>query len=114
MIEVKCLYCDDVGGLMATHRHLVEEHLEMVETQYDEEAGKMYYLVPCPFCGLTYRHPVKPRRRDPHFLEEFKAEIAMVAFDQLLYHFLQKHPTDAGADLTDLQIELDEDGFHDS
>ena len=33
MIEVKCLYCDDVGGLVATHRHLVEEHLEMVRSR---------------------------------------------------------------------------------
>ncbi len=114
MIEVKCPYCDEIGGLVGTHRHLVDKHLEMVETKYDEEAGKMYYLVPCPFCGLKYRHPVKPRRRDPRFLEEFKAEIAMVALDQLLYQVLQKHPADVGVDPADLQIDLDEDALLDS
>lgn len=114
MIEVTCPYCDEVGGLTTIHRHLVDAHLEKVETRYDEEAGKMFYLVPCPFCGLKYRHPVKPRRRDPRFLEEFKAEIAMVAFDQLLYHILQKHPADAGVDLAELQIDLDEDALPDS
>ena len=46
MIEVTCPYCDEVGGLTSTHRHLVDAHLEMVETRYDEEEGKMYYLVP--------------------------------------------------------------------
>jgi len=111
MLNMKCPYCDQVGGLMATHRHLIDVHLEMVETQYDEEAAKMYYLVPCPFCGLKYRHPVKPRRRDTHFLEEFKSEIAMVAFDQLLYHLLQQHPVEVGVDAADLEIDLDEDGL---
>lgn len=102
-MEMKCPYCDEVGGLMATHRHMVDVHLAMVETRHEAEEGKMYYLVPCPFCGLKYRHPVKPRRHDPAFLEEFKAEIAMVAFDQLLYHVLQKHPAAVGLDLADLQ-----------
>ena len=76
----------------------------MVEKQMEED-GKMYYLVPCPFCGLKYRHRVKPRHRDPAFLEEFKAEIAMVAFDQLLYHVLQKHPANVGVDPADLDID---------
>lgn len=102
MIEMSCPYCNEIGGLMATHRHLVDAHLERVETQVDADSDKMYYLVPCPFCGLKYRHRVKPRR-DPGFLEEFKVEIAMVAFDQLLYHVLQKHPQDVGVDPADLQ-----------
>ena len=106
MIEMSCPYCDESGGLMATHRHLVDAHLEMVETRHEEETGKMYYLVPCPFCGLKYRHRVKPRRSDAHFLEEFKGEIAMVAFDQLLYHVLQAHPADVGVDPADLQVDL--------
>jgi hypothetical protein len=98
---------------MATHHHLLEAHMEMVETQYDDEAGKMHYLVPCPFCGLKYRHLVKPRRRDPRFLEEFKSEIAMVAFDQLLYHVLQKHPSEVGVDPADLNIDPGDDALLD-
>ncbi|MFQ5418844.1 MAG: hypothetical protein ACE5FD_00120 [Anaerolineae bacterium] len=93
---------------MAIHRHLLDAHLEMVETRIDEEDGKMYYLVPCPFCGLKYRHRVKPRRRDPVFLKEFKAEIAMVAFDQLLYHVLQKHAAAVGVDPDELEFDPNE------
>ncbi len=98
---------------MATHRHLLDMHLNVVETRIEEE-DKMYYLVPCPFCGLKYRHRVKPRRSDPAFLEEFKAEIAMVAFDQLLYHILQKHPEDVGVDHTELELDPEEETRFDS
>ncbi len=109
MFEMSCPYCDEVGGLITTHRHLLDDHLDEVETRIEED-DKMYYLVPCPFCGLKYRHRVKPRRSDPAFLEEFKAEIAMVAFDQLLYHLFQKHPADVGIDpavLKELENEQD-------
>jgi hypothetical protein len=109
MIEMTCPYCDEVGGLTATHRHLIDAHLEMVETRFEAEEGKMYYLVPCPFCGLKYRHRVKPRRRDPGFLAAFRAEIGMVAFDQLLYHVLQKHPSQVGVNPADLEIDPDAD-----
>jgi hypothetical protein len=107
MIEMKCPYCEEVGGLMTIHRHLIDIHLETVETRIDEEDGKMYYLVPCPFCGLKYRHRVKPRRRDTSFLEMFKAEIAMVAFDQLLYHILLNHAADVGVDPAELKFDED-------
>lgn len=98
MFEMKCPYCDHLGGLMATHRHLLETHLDMVTTERDEKQHQLYYLVPCPFCGLKYRHKIKPRNRNPKFVAVFKKEIAMVAFDQLLYHILQKHPTDVDVD----------------
>ena len=113
MIELKCPYCDESNNLTGIHRHLVDQHLAMVETRFDEEAGKMFYLVPCPFCGLKYRHPVKPRRRDPRFLEEFRSEIALVAFDQLLYHVLQKHPGNVGIDPSDLILDQDADASPD-
>ena len=107
MFEMSCPYCDKVGGLMVIHRHLLDDHLDQVETRIEEQE-KMFYLVPCPFCGLKYRHRIKPRHRDHQFLERFKPEIAMVAFDQLLYHVLQKHPTDVGVDPAELQFDPDE------
>jgi len=108
-MEMKCPYCDQMGGLMETHRHLLDTHLDVVETRVEEEdAGKMYYLVPCPFCGLKYRHRVKPRHRDPGFLERFKQEIGMVAFDQLLYHVLQKHPANVKVDPAELMLDADD------
>ena len=86
-----CPHCDFDGPRMALHRHLAQAHLDLVTTEHDDETGKMRYVVGCPLCGLRYQHAVKPRYRDPAFLEEFKAEIALVAFDQLLYHLVDNH-----------------------
>jgi hypothetical protein len=80
---------------MKLHRHLSETHLDRVMTEVDEETGKMKYIVGCPVCGLKYQHAVKPRNRNPRFLEEYKGEIALVAFDQLLYHLEDKHSVEA-------------------
>lgn len=109
LLEMKCPYCDHIGGLNATHRHMIDMHLDLVRTERDEDSGKMQYVVPCPICGLSYRHKVKPRNRNPRFLEEFKLEIALVAFDQLLYHILQKHPIEVGVDPAELELVLDEE-----
>ena len=93
---MNCPHCDFAGPRMKLHRHLGEAHLDLVATEHDEATGKMRYLVVCPTCGLKYQHAVKPRYRDRRFLEEFKTEIALVAFDQLLYHLEEKHPAAAG------------------
>lgn len=97
-MELRCPYCGQVDGLAATHRHLVEAHLEQVTTEQDEDTGQMAFVVLCPFCELDYRRLVKPRNRNPRFLEEFKAEIALVAFDQMIYHLLADHPDEVGLD----------------
>lgn len=97
-MEIKCPYCDTVGGLMETHRHLADVHLDRVATERDEATDKMQVTVSCPFCELKYQRQVKPRSRNPRFLEEFKAEIALVAFDQMLYHLLEEHPAEVGVD----------------
>ena len=91
---MKCPHCEFVDTRMKLHRHLGEAHLDLVTTEHDEATGKgkMRYIVACPVCGLKYQHAVKPRYKDPRFLEEYKAEIALVAFDQLLYHLEDKHP----------------------
>ncbi len=80
---------------MKLHRHLRDGHLDLVTTELDETTGKMKYIVGCPVCGLKYQHAVKPRYKDPRFLEEYKSEIALVAFDQLLYHLEEKHSEEA-------------------
>ncbi len=94
---MKCPYCDFQDSRMKLHRHLGEAHLDQVMTEHDEETGKMKYIVGCPMCGLRYQHAVKPRYKDPRFLEEYRAEIALVAFDQLLYHLEEKHPVESGS-----------------
>ena len=92
---MNCPYCSFADTRMKLHRHLAEAHLDLVTTEHDGATGKMRYIVACPLCGLKYQHAVKPRYRDPRFLEEFKAEIALVAFDQLLYHLEDTHPETA-------------------
>lgn len=92
---MKCPHCAFEDTRMKLHRHLGEAHLDQVLTEHDDATGKMRYIVGCPVCGLRYQHAVKPRYRDPRFLEEYKAEIALVAFDQLLYHLEEKHPESA-------------------
>ncbi len=89
---MKCPHCDFSDSRMKVHRHLGQAHLDQVTTEHDPATGKMRYVVNCPFCGLKYQHAIKPRYRDPRFLEEYKSEIALVAFDQLLYHVEEKHP----------------------
>jgi hypothetical protein len=98
-VEFKCPFCDDLGGLNTIHRHLVDAHTDLVQTEHDEETGKMQYTIDCPVCELKYRHAIKPRYRNSAFLEEFKTEIAMVAFDQLLYHLAKDHSAETGIDL---------------
>jgi hypothetical protein len=102
-MEMKCPYCDAIGGLVATHRHMLVTHLDLVTTARDDASGKMEYALACPFCGLGYRRELRPRNRNPRFLEEFKAEIALVAFDQLLYHLLQEHPSEVDVDPAELR-----------
>ncbi len=98
---MKCPHCDFNDTRMKLHRHLRDVHLDLVTTEQDEATGKMKYIVGCPVCGLKYQHAVKPRYKDPRFLEEYKSEIALVAFDQLLYHLEDKHPQEVGIELGD-------------
>ncbi|MDT7947209.1 MAG: hypothetical protein RQ897_02540 [Thermoflexus sp.] len=51
----------------------------------------MFYEIVCPYCDFRFTQRVKPRWRDPGFLEEFRREIVLVAFDQLLYHLEVAH-----------------------
>ncbi|MCC7360655.1 MAG: hypothetical protein IT317_14335 [Anaerolineales bacterium] len=93
---MNCPFCDFADLRMRVHRHLLETHLDRVVTEHDEATGKMKYVIACPVCGLRYQHAVKPRYRDAGFLDEFKGEIGLVAFDQLLYHLDEQHPIQAG------------------
>jgi len=88
---MKCPHCEFDDSRTKLHRHLGEAHLDLVRTEHDAATGKMRYIVGCPVCGLSYQHAVKPRYRDPRFLADYRAEIALVAFDQLLYHIEDRH-----------------------
>jgi len=88
-----CPFCATSGPRGQIHRHLVDIHGEAVMTEADEAEGRMSYTVACPQCGGEIRHRVKPRWADPGFLKEFEQEIRLVAFDLLLLHFEDTHPT---------------------
>lgn len=90
---MRCLYCETAGPRGHIHRHLVECHGEAVATEANEAEGSMAYVVFCPTCGGEIRQPIKPRWRDPGFLREFEREIRLVAFDLLLHHVEDAHPT---------------------
>ena len=104
-MEMKCPYCEAMGGLTTTHRHLVDTHMEKVITERDEATQTLYYSLVCPFCEDKYQQQINPRNRNPRFLEEFKAEIALVAFDQMLYHILEHHPAAVGVDPAELGLD---------
>ncbi|MDP6225292.1 MAG: hypothetical protein QGG60_06430 [Anaerolineales bacterium] len=104
-MQLRCPYCSEMGGLNGTHSHMVATHHDLLRTETDSESGKMHYVVPCPLCGLSYRHRVKPRNRNPRFLSEFRKEIALVAFDQMLYHVVHEHPDAVGVKVDELRSE---------
>ncbi len=83
------------------HRHLVEAHLDHI-TMEEVEQDQLNYSVACPLCDFAHVRQVNPRGRNPRFLEEFRAEIALVAFDQLMYHLLEEHPEAVGLDPAEL------------
>lgn len=85
-----CPYCDFQGPWRRLHAHLAAQHAEMVVLENEEDGGRMAYRVTCPICGLGYQHPVKPRG-DQSFLEEYRKEICLVAFDMLLAHLAGEH-----------------------
>ena len=88
-----CPYGDFHGKRGEVHRHLAETHPDKVTIRQDELMGNRYYEIVCPVCSAPYEHIIKPRLRDPRFLETFDNEIRLVAFDMLLYHMQGEHWT---------------------
>ena len=86
---MNCPLCPFEGAPRALHAHLGEAHPEVV--RFDERAGRSFYAITCPVCGEGYQHEIKPRGRDPGFVEEFTAQIRLVAFDMLVSHLMGEH-----------------------
>ena len=93
---MNCPWCPFEGHPRALHAHLGESHPDGVV--FEDRIGRTFYSITCPICGDGYRHEIKPRGREPGFVEEFKAQIRLVAFDMLVNHLLVEHdPEGAGA-----------------
>lgn len=86
-----CPFCDHSGTRREVHAHLTDTHPERLEVWMNHEDGRMRYRVACPVCSDAYEHRIKPRSKDPNFLETYANEIRMVAFDQLLNHLEAEH-----------------------
>lgn len=87
---MRCPYCAFEASRPQLHHHLVERHEDEVATLHTDGQG-MFYEIRCPYCDFRWRQRVKPRWKDPSFAHEFRREIALVAFDQLLYHLEGVH-----------------------
>jgi hypothetical protein len=79
------------------HRHLADAHADLVVRGEDLQS-RLFFHVACPRCAWRFEQPLRGRRRDAAFLEEFAREITLVAFDQLMVHWVEDHeatPTSA-------------------
>lgn len=86
-----CPFCQEpCQGWRALHRHLADAHADQVVRREDLQSGLSFH-VSCPRCGWRFEQPLRGRRRDAAFLEEFAAEITLVAFDQLMVHWIEDH-----------------------
>lgn len=89
-----CPFCEFSAVRREVHRHLVDEHKDRVVLRIDEKKNqRRYYEVRCPTCDAPWEREIKPRYKDPSFLETFEEEIRLVAFDMLLYHIQGEHLT---------------------
>ncbi len=91
-----CPYCAAPGTRMATHAHLGAAHADQVRMYRDDARGQLRFALDCPFCEEGLERVANPRGREPGFLDEFRREIALVAFDLLLYHLQAAHAAPVG------------------
>jgi hypothetical protein len=84
-----CPFCSFEGAPRTLHAHLGEQHAEAV--RFEDRGERWFYALDCPFCGDGYERQIKPRGRDPGFVEEFSAQIRLVAFDMLVNHLMGEH-----------------------
>lgn len=79
------------------HRHLGDVHGDRVAIRTGDEGGRRFYEIRCPVCDAPWEREIKPRSRDPRFVEEYDREIKLVAFDMLLYHMQGEHWLEEGS-----------------
>ena len=84
-----CPYCSFDGPPRSLHAHLGDQHADAV--RFEEKGGRSFYALTCPICGDGYEREIKPRGRDPGFVDEFSDQIRMVALDMLVNHLMGEH-----------------------
>jgi hypothetical protein len=93
---MNCPYCGRAGTRMETHAHLGEAHADQVRMFREEQKGQLRFALDCPFCDEGLERVANPRGREADFLQEFRREITLVAFDLLLYHLHASHAERVG------------------
>lgn len=86
---MRCPWCEFEGAPRDLHAHLAEAHPEQV--RFEEKIGLTFYAIECPVCHEGYEQQIKPRSRDPGFLEEYRREIRLVAMDMMINHLMAEH-----------------------
>jgi hypothetical protein len=86
---VHCPFCAFEGQPRTLHAHLGERHEDAV--RFEQRNGRSFYALTCPLCGDGYEREIKPRGRDPGFVDEFSAQIRLVALDMLVNHLIGEH-----------------------
>ena len=86
---MNCPFCSFEGPPRGLHAHLGEQHPDAV--RFEDRGERWFYALDCPICGDGYEREIKPRGRDPGFVEEFSAQIRLVAFDMLVNHLMGEH-----------------------
>ncbi len=84
-----CPFCSFEGPPRTLHAHLGDQHGDAVH--FEERGGRSFYALTCPICGDGYEREIKPRGRDPGFVDEFSAQIRLVALDMLVNHLMGEH-----------------------
>jgi hypothetical protein len=84
-----CPFCSFDGPPRMLHAHLGDQHADAV--RFEERGGRSFYALTCPLCGDGYEREIKPRGRDPGFVDEFSAQIRLVALDMLVNHLMGEH-----------------------
>lgn len=85
------------GGWHQLHRHLVDAHPEAV-TRTEGAGGAPALVVHCPACTWSFEKVLSGQRREEAFAAEFGREMALVAFDQLMVHWVEDHVADPDDD----------------
>ena len=86
---MNCPFCSFEGPPRTLHAHLGSSHPEAI--RFEDRGERWFYALDCPLCGDGYEREIKPRGRDPGFVEEYSAQIRLVAFDMLVNHLLGEH-----------------------
>ena len=87
-----CPFCHQrLDAWRELHRHLADEHGDVVDLQPAEADTPPSFRVVCPACAWAFVQPLRGQRRDAAFLAEHREAMSLVAFDQLMLHWVEDH-----------------------